>query len=76
MAASLRALEEEQRNEDRKNGALHVCGDARQFHYQQKTIQDIAYFKWLDAGSPQGDGKDFWLAAEKEIRGLIPQLTN
>ena len=70
MAASLKALEDE----ERKNGVVHVCDDARQFSYQQKTIQDTAYFKWQNAGCPQGDGKAFWLEAEKEVRGRITQL--
>lgn len=28
------------------------------------AIRRIAYFKWLDAGAPPGDGVEFWLDAE------------
>jgi hypothetical protein len=28
-----------------------------------------AYLKWEAAGRPPGDGADFWLAAERELRG-------
>jgi hypothetical protein len=31
-------------------------------------IQQLAYFKWLAAGQPEGDRKAFWLAAEQELR--------
>jgi len=30
-------------------------------------IAERAYYKWLEAGSPLGDGKDFWFAAEREL---------
>jgi hypothetical protein len=30
-------------------------------------IGEIAYFKWLDAGCPEGMDVDFWLEAEKEF---------
>lgn len=68
--ASLKALEDIENSE---NG-LHVCDDARQFNYQRKKIEKLAYFKWRNAGCPQGDGKEFWLAAEQEICGDISQL--
>lgn len=34
---------------------------------KHETIAIRAYQKWLNAGSPICDGKDFWYAAEKEI---------
>lgn len=39
-----------------------------------KTITDDqvgqrAYFLWEQAGRPEGNGQEFWLAAEKELRG-------
>ncbi len=33
---------------------------------RREEIARIAYFKWVDAGSPPGDGHQFWLAAESE----------
>jgi hypothetical protein len=30
-------------------------------------IAERAYGKWLEAGRPQGDGREFWLAAELEL---------
>lgn len=37
-----------------------------------ERIRDLAHQKWEAAGSPAGDGIEFWLAAEKE---LIPSDT-
>jgi len=31
-------------------------------------IRELAYFKWEAAGFPTGDGFDFWVEAEREIR--------
>ena len=31
-------------------------------------IRPLAYRKWQEAGSPAGDGVEFWLMAETEIR--------
>ncbi len=41
-----------------------------------KTISDEAirlnaYLKWEAAGRPVGDGVDFWLEAERELRQLL-----
>lgn len=33
----------------------------------QQEIQELAYFKWVEAGCPQSDGVDFWLQAEQEV---------
>lgn len=30
-------------------------------------IRPLAYQKWQEAGSPAGDGTEFWLAAETEL---------
>lgn len=30
-------------------------------------IAERAYFKWLEAGAPASDGKEFWFAAEQEL---------
>ena len=30
-------------------------------------IRRAAYCKWMDAGCPEGDGVQFWLAAEREF---------
>lgn len=41
-------------------------------HNEPVTEQDIrewAYQLWEDAGMPPGDGVDFWLAAERELKG-------
>lgn len=39
----------------------------------EEEIRPLAYRKWQEAGSPAGDGVQFWLAAEKEIlRGRRP----
>ncbi len=33
----------------------------------KKLIEQRAYFKWLAAGKPSGDGKQFWYEAEREL---------
>jgi len=33
--------------------------------YEQR-IRDVAYFKWEQAGRPEGDGSSFWKEAERE----------
>lgn len=32
----------------------------------EDSIRHRAYLKWMDAGSPECDGVEFWLAAEME----------
>lgn len=34
----------------------------------EETIRELAHRKWEAAGCPTGDGTDFWLEAEKEVR--------
>lgn len=36
-----------------------------------EKIRELAYFKWEAAGSPCGDGVEFWLAAEAELLGDV-----
>ncbi len=33
----------------------------------EDAIRIRAYQKWEAAGSPQGDGRDFWIEAEREL---------
>jgi hypothetical protein len=35
----------------------------------ENRIRELAYLKWQAAGSPAGDGVNFWLQAEQEITG-------
>lgn len=35
-----------------------------------------AYLKWREAGSPDGDGTQFWLAAESEVTAEITKFKN
>lgn len=37
------------------------------------TIRRNAYFRWLDAGAPPGDGTEFWLEAESEYLHNPPE---
>jgi hypothetical protein len=39
------------------------------------AVRELAYFKWETAGFPEGDGFDFWLEAEKELRANQPPST-
>jgi hypothetical protein len=34
----------------------------------EEEIRVRAYQKWLEAGSPEGDGERFWLEAERELK--------
>lgn len=36
------------------------------------AIRELAYLKWEAAGSPAGDGLDFWLEAERESKANRP----
>lgn len=33
----------------------------------EEDIRLAAYFKWVDAGMPEGDGLNFWVEAEQEL---------
>jgi hypothetical protein len=35
----------------------------------EDAIRLSAYFKWVVAGRPAGDGVNFWLDAERELQG-------
>jgi hypothetical protein len=39
------------------------------------AVRELAYFKWEAAGFPEGDGFDFWLEAERELRVNQPPST-
>jgi hypothetical protein len=39
------------------------------------AVRELAYSKWEAAGFPEGDGFEFWLEAEKEIRAHQPPST-
>ena len=41
----------------------------------EETIRELAHSKWEAAGCPTGDGTEFWLKAEKEVR-LSPLTDN
>jgi len=36
-------------------------------HTTEDHIRELAYFKWMQAGRPVGDGVSFWLDAEREV---------
>jgi hypothetical protein len=36
----------------------------------EDEIRERAYFLWEEAGSPDGDGVDFWVRAERELTAL------
>ncbi|HET6572235.1 MAG TPA: DUF2934 domain-containing protein [Fimbriiglobus sp.] len=35
---------------------------------REQAIRELAYAKWEEAGRPPGDGVQFWLAAERELK--------
>jgi hypothetical protein len=40
-----------------------------------EEIKRIAYYKWIDAGCPPGDGKVFWELAEAQKRDEVLEVT-
>jgi hypothetical protein len=44
---------------------------------RDERVREIAYFLWLDGGSPEGEAERHWLAAEGlvEPEGRIPSMT-
>ena len=36
----------------------------------QQDLQELAYFRWLHAGKPEGRDIEFWCAAEREMFGM------
>ena len=47
-------------------------GQEHDFDAMEEAIRVLAYFKWEAAGSPEGDGVDYWLEAEREINTNPP----
>lgn len=39
-------------------------------------IRERAYFKWVEAGRPAGDGREFWERAEMELNGMSGEWAN
>lgn len=37
----------------------------------RENIRRNAYFSWLDAGAPHGDGIQFWLQAESQYKHAL-----
>lgn len=35
-------------------------------------VRQLAYRKWEEAGRPDGDGAEFWLEAERELKDAFP----
>lgn len=42
---------------------------AEEMDASKEAVQKMAYFKWLDAGCPDGGQLEFWLYAEREWIG-------
>src|SRR5262245_12044052 len=53
-----------------KCGAEHVntYGERPAVAPDPEAVRVRAYFLWEEAGRPPGDGVQFWLAAERELR--------
>lgn len=39
----------------------------------EEKIKELAYYKWIDAGMPDGKDMEFWLEAEQEIYSTFSQ---
>ncbi len=40
----------------------------------EDSIRELAYENWRTAGCPEGDGVEFWLAAESELASPQPAI--
>lgn len=47
------------------------CGGKNGHHFmeseKEQIIRELAYHKWEEAGKPESDGIEFWLAAQEEV---------
>lgn len=57
MAANVQPPDSREESQDL--GFLTICTD---------SIRDLAYLKWEAAGCPDGDGLQFWVEAEQELK--------
>lgn len=59
---------------DEQSKPSPVAGNSEEVGIEQVShpcyehVRELAYFKWQQAGCPDCDGVEFWLAAETEIR--------
>lgn len=54
---------------DTNNKELSTCGSNDTCNdICQDSVRERAYFIWENAGHPTGDGANFWLLAEEQIR--------
>ena len=42
--------------------------DPEVLNVSEDDIRQLAYRKWEEAGRPEGDGAEFWLQAERELK--------
>lgn len=53
-----------------EHGCEAVCTPIQQpINACEEAIRALAHSKWQAAGCPAGDGFDFWLVAEREVKG-------
>ncbi len=55
---------------DRGNNVVSDAVTERTEGVQQR-IRDLAYLMWESAGRPHGMAMQYWLAAEKEVLGIM-----
>lgn len=62
-----------------KTGAIldlisNLFGTSQEFQIvSEEDIRQKAYLLWEEAGRPDSDGVEFWLRAESEFVGNLPQ---
>lgn len=42
----------------------------------EHAVRELAYHKWEEAGRPDGDGVEFWLDAESELKAAFDAEEN
>lgn len=48
-----------------------TCGGETTTKICCDKIRERAYYKWEQAGYPEGDGSNFWIEAETELRNEL-----
>jgi hypothetical protein len=66
-------VEQEVEQTEPKSGcsAGKKCCKANLSATSHESIEKLAYEKWQEAGCPESDGIEFWLAAETELNECV-----
>ena len=63
-----RSKQEDNANQSAESGNAALSEKEHAARPCCEHVRELAYFKWQQAGCPDCDGVEFWLAAEAEIQ--------